>query len=462
MAPRNRPMSNVPPPIPGSGPPPIPAGGAAPPPIPAAAPPPEGGVKPPTVSKAPPAGRKFPCPSCGAKLDFDPGAAGLKCPFCGYVQAIEPSDAEVVERDYLEYLAKEESKGVAIPGRSSQTRCTGCGAVVLLEDKVATEKCPFCGTHLESTPETAQGMIQPESLLPFAVDLRKARDCFEKWLGGLWFAPTELKKVANLGQLSGVYLPYWTYDAMTYTVYEGQRGDDYTETEYYTETDSDGKEVTKSRTVTLTNWYYVAGRVDHFFDDVLVPASKSIPDDLLASLTPWELGKLEGFNPGFLSGFKTERYAVGLADGLAAAKQVMEPEIDRLIRQDIGGDHQRIDHRRIRYSGITFKHLLLPTWVAVYRYHEKTYQILVNGRTGKVTGYRPWSTMKIVRLVLLILLAIGLVVGLVVAFSGKKNSPKKRADVTRSVLVAGLKAPPPISPRSPRWPVPAPVTRCRT
>ena len=75
-----------------------------------------------------------------------------------------------------------------MPGRSSETRCPGCGAVVLLDDKVATEKCPFCTTHLEHTPEAAKAMIPPEAVLPFTVDLRKARDAFEGWLGSLWFA----------------------------------------------------------------------------------------------------------------------------------------------------------------------------------------------------------------------------------------------------------------------------------
>ena len=51
--------------------------------------------------------------------------------------------------------------------------------------------------------------------------------------------------------------------------------------------------------------------------------------------------------------------------------------------------------------------------MAVYRYHDKTYQVLVNGQTGKVTGYRPYSWMKIVRLILLIAALIGGIVWLV-------------------------------------------------
>lgn len=414
-------MADVPPPLPGSAPPPLPVA--------------EPVVKPPTVTKAPPPGRKFPCPSCGARLDFDPSAAGLKCPYCGYQQAITNDEtAEIVERDFMEYLGKEESKGSAIPGRSSQCRCTGCGAVVLLEDKVATEACPFCGTHLENAPEAAEAMIQPESLLPFAIDLRKARDRFDQWISGLWFAPTELKKVANLGQLSGVYLPYWTYDSMTVTSYEGQRGDDYTEWITQTRRDADGKEVTETVPVTRTNWYYVSGQVQHFFDDVTVAATHSVPLDLVSQLEPWDLDKLDPFNPEYLSGFKTERYAVGLREGFDAAKGKMEPIIVGLIRADIGGDHQQISDKRTRYSGITFKHLLVPTWLAVYRYHDKTFQILVNGRTGKVSGYRPYSWTKIAVLVLGILAAVVLLIAMIGAFSGGK--PRRSEAPTRESAMA--------------------------
>ena len=54
--------------------------------------------------------------------------------------------------------------------------------MVLLEDKVVTEKCPFCGSHLENKPEAVEGMLPPESLIPFRVDLRHARESFTKWL----------------------------------------------------------------------------------------------------------------------------------------------------------------------------------------------------------------------------------------------------------------------------------------
>ncbi len=366
--------------------------------------------------RAPPPGKLFPCPGCGAKVEFDPRTRALKCPYCGHTAVIPVTETDfdaVVERDFEEYLTKQSTGGdTIIAGRSTQTRCTGCGAMVLLEDRVVTEECPFCGTHLENKPEHAEGMISPESLLPFAVDLRHARIAFDRWLHGLWFAPSQLKKVANLGRLSGVYVPYWTYDAMTYTRYRGERGEDYQDTETYTTRDAEGKTVTKTRTVTRTRWYPASGQVEHFFDDVLVCGSKSVPPHLISYLEPWDLESLEGFRPEFLSGFKTERYAVALKEGFDEARLMMEPEIESLIRRDIGGDHQRIDWKKTKYFAITFKHLLLPVWVANYRYHDRLFQIIINGRNGKLSGERPYSWWKIIGLIAAILLAIVLILSI--------------------------------------------------
>lgn len=363
--------------------------------------------KPPTVSKAPPKERKFPCAKCGARLDFNPSARSLKCPYCGYEELIVPDQEGVQERDfesYLNMLAKE----ARLEGRSSQVRCTGCGAVVLLEDKVVTEKCPFCATHLENEPEAAESMVVPESVLPFRIDSRKAREAFNAWIASRWFAPNSLKKMANLGQLSGVYLPYWTFDSMTYSHYTGQRGDNYTTFE----TDSKGR----VRTVVRTRWYPVSGEIDHFFDDVLVCGSKSLPTGRVRDLEPWDLGHLVTFMPEYLSGFKTERYAVGLKDGFVRAQGIMSERIHRLCEQDIGGDHQLVEHVNTQHVGVTFKHILLPLWLATYRYYDKVYRILVNARTGEVVGERPWSFWKIALVVLAVAAIVAAVLLAIVSF----------------------------------------------
>jgi hypothetical protein len=110
-------------------------------------------------------------------------------------------------------------------------------------DKVVTDKCPYCGNDLENKPVSAENMILPEGILPFKVDLSRAASAFQQWTSGLWFAPNDLKQLADLGKFNGVYVPFWTYDAMTYTFYDGERGDNYTVTVMVTRRDANGREI---------------------------------------------------------------------------------------------------------------------------------------------------------------------------------------------------------------------------
>jgi hypothetical protein len=65
------------------------------------------------------------------------------------------------------------------------------------------------------------------------------------------------------------------------------------------------------------------------------------------------------------------------------------------VRQRIGGDEQQVDSIETHYGAITFKHVLLPTWLLAYRYRGKSYQVMINAATGEVQGERPYSWIKI-------------------------------------------------------------------
>ena len=84
----------------------------------------------------------------------------------------------------------------------------------------------------------------------------------------------------------------------------------------------------------------------------------------------------------------------------------MDRVIERDVRFDIGGDRQRIHTVDTQVKDVTFKHILLPVWMAAYIYRGKTYRFVVNGRTGRVQGERPYSAMKI---------TLAVIAGLIVA-----------------------------------------------
>jgi hypothetical protein len=52
-------------------------------------------------------------------------------------------------------------------------------------------------------------------------------------------------------------------------------------------------------------------------------------------------------------------------------------------------------------------------WIACYLHAGKTYNILVNGRTGEVAGERPYSVPKIVAAVLAAVVVIAAIVTLI-------------------------------------------------
>jgi hypothetical protein len=238
--------------------------------------------------------------------------------------------------------------------------------------------------------------------LPFSLGEEQARKAMSDWLGRLWFAPNGLQDYARKGRkMQGIYVPYWTFDADTKSQYRGERGTVYYETRTVTR---NGKR--QQIQVAKVRWRAVSGRVARFFDDVLVLASTALPKRYTDALEPWDLSALVPYAPEYLAGFRAEGYSVDLEQGFAQARDKMDAIIARDVRFDIGGDRQRIHDIDTEVRDTTFKHILLPVWLAAYRFRGRTYRFVVNARTGRVQGERPWSAWKI---------AVAVVIGAAVA-----------------------------------------------
>ncbi len=344
--------------------------------------------------------RHFPCEQCGASLTFSAATRSLVCPYCGTENRIPESAETIEELDFRETLTRLAS---AEPLESlPSTHCKSCGAEVTFSDEVHSGDCPFCGSPVV-TAASRQRHLRPRSLLPFAVTRKEARTAFHRWLKGLWFAPGDLTRYArDETKLSGLYVPYWTYDSATVTRYRGERGDAYQVPQTYT-TVEHGRRVIRTRMVTKIRWTPVSGIVSRDFDDVLVLASHSLPRKITERLEPWDLANLVPYQDEYLSGFRSELYQVDLSKGFEYAREIMARTLYRDIARDIGGDRQRISRVDTRFDHIRFKHLLLPVWLASFRFRGKAYRFVVNGRTGQVQGERPWSYIKIALAVLVAL-----------------------------------------------------------
>lgn len=332
------------------------------------------------------------CSGCGALLKYAAGTRKLACLYCGaetdIIDRIESIEEVDFERFVSQQLAKEEKIEIAT------VQCTACGATVTFQPDVTADHCPYCSANIVVKSGSTSTLLKPRSLVPFEVDKKKALGLFQGWLTSRWFAPSDLKNRAASGKLDGVYIPYWTYDARVHTRYTGERGTHYYTTESYT-TRENGRMVRRTRQVRHTRWTSASGEVDNAFDDILVPANTALPEKYIYALEPWRLQALTPFNEQYLSGFRAQSYQVDLNTGFDIAKERMAPTIDNTIRRDIGGDEQRIHAKNSAYSGVTFKHILLPIWISSYRYGAKIYRFLVNGQSGEIQGERPYSAVKI-------------------------------------------------------------------
>lgn len=337
--------------------------------------------------------QRFKCTECAAELRFDAASGKLKCDHCGATRDVPTGTGTIVEYDFFQGVAQA-PKGLGAGGGTRTSKCQECGANVVFPDGVTATKCTFCGSAKVLEQAENQNAIRPESLLPFAVDKKRANQAFADWLGKLWFRPSDLKRMARVQEVAGVYVPFWTYDAHVESSWTAEAGYYYYETEEYT-TQENGQTVTRERQVQRTRWERAWGHRADDYDDVLVCASVGLPRELADQLSTFDTAQLVPYSPGFLAGWRAEEYAVDLQHGFDFARQKMEREQQGRCGGDVPGDTHRNLHVDNTFSAITFKHVLLPLWIAAYRYNNQIYRFLVNGQTGEVVGKAPWSWIKI-------------------------------------------------------------------
>ena len=336
----------------------------------------------------------FTCKNCGAPLRFSPIEGSLKCEFCSSKESIERSLEEVKEYDLasaLNHLERHSEQEI-----NKEVKCNKCAATFKMTPYSFSSNCPYCGT-----PAITDFVkeITPESLLPFQVSQKEAREKFKKWIGSLWLAPSKLKKFLDGNErLKGYYLPHWTYDADTTSHYQGQRGDIYYVTVERTVV-VNGRQERRRVQEPRIRWTPVSGTVYDSFDDITIGASKTISHTILENLAPWHTSHLVPFNEKYLLGFDAEEYTIGLDNGFELAKVKMNRVIRQHIRRDIGGDQQQINYLQTKYANSSYKNVLFPLWTAKFRWKNKTYNYAINAQTGKVVGERPYSWLKIAMIV---------------------------------------------------------------
>lgn len=290
-------------------------------------------------------------------------------------------------------------------------QCGNCGAKLLVEAHLRTTLCPYCGSSsvLDRAPSAEQAT--PAYALGFTVDRARAYERVRSWLKGrTLFARSGFRRAALEG-VRGVYLPAWLYSAVAETGYQATIGEDYQETEHYTTT-VNGKTVRKTRTVRKTEWRPLAGRRSEYLAEILVSASKGLPNEELEQIEPFEFGELRRYTPALLSGWIAEEPTRAPEEGLRLARAEALVTMKARLERFLPGDSHRDLHfdQAMRHESLDL--CLVPVWVMAARYRPdaEPVRVLVNGQTGAIWGRTPLSWGKITAAVVT---ALGLIAGLV-------------------------------------------------
>jgi len=332
------------------------------------------------------------CPNCGATVTYDPASRKMHCDYCGYECELPKADNEnsVCEMDFESALNKDSCEwGV----EKKSVECKTCGAVSIYDALETAAVCPFCGST-QVMPSHTDKTIAPGGVCPFEITKENASERFYQWLKKKLFTPRKAKRNIFPDAIKGVYLPYWTYDAQTTSQFTGRAGYDRTIKK------KDGT------TTTTTDWHFVNGVYQEFFDDETLMASKRHENTGVKQCEPFKLNKVVPYDPKYLSGFIAERYSIGLKEGWEMTQtsihSKLKSSIDTYIRSQWRCHRTDSIHFSTLYSKITYKYLLVPVWVSSFEYKGKTYQFAVNGQTGKVGGKAPVSALRVIAAILIV------------------------------------------------------------
>lgn len=346
---------------------------------------------------------EFPCGTCGASTSWDPDADAMVCAYCGARVEVPRGEGAILERALED--AGEAARGFGVELRVA--RCDECGARVTFEGAATVEACVFCGSSKVLAQEANRNAIRPESLVPLDVGQATVEANFRAWLKGLWFRPSKLKH-ADRSQAVGVYVPFWTFDALVDSAWSADAGYYYYVDETYWAT-VNGKRERRTRRVRKVRWVPRQGSRRDGYDDLLVNASGGQPRELVEKLGRFQTRGLVPYRPHYLAGWRAEEYAVDLQQGWTRGQAELEESQRGRCAGDVPGDTQRNLRVRNRISDVRWKHVLLPIWSVQYRFSGKLYTVLVHGQTGAVVGEAPWSWVKLGLLALAIAAAAGLI-----------------------------------------------------
>ncbi len=297
------------------------------------------------------------------------------------------------------------------PARS----CPNCGAAVTFADGVIADLCVFCESALVAGSAETQ---HADRVAPFLISKNAAGERLGAHLAGQWLAPGHVRETKAPQKLKGVLVPFWVHDAVARSEWHANIGIYWYRTEtYYVTVTRNGKTTREKRTrrVRETEWFPTGGTHAATYANHLVSGSKGLPEAEANALEPFDLGGARPFAPELLAGWVAESPTIPRYEAIEVAKTELRSVESAAVRRFIPGDTARGFEVSSAIDVDPGDLVLLPVWVATYRWEGEVHRMLVNGQTGEVVGDVPKAWFKIALIIVAGLAAAGLAAAFILA-----------------------------------------------
>ncbi len=283
------------------------------------------------------------CPRCGAPASFNINQQKYVCGYCG--SEVEIVDAQRQKQGFRSIRADKLRDNVR-RFRLYSASCSGCGATVVFEENEALSSCAFCGRSLVRREYlNTEGL--PESVIPFSLTEREARDRLKAWCDRNPGKPEARKLKQLLPELKGFYLPY-----------ELVRGPVHMKV---SRMDGGG-----------------SFRCEGFMNDEFVNRSRQLDNLLLDGMEPFDTENLTEFDFAYVAGHRvkisdiSDRELQVRAD--AEAGEAYMPAVRKTLQT-----------KAVEVGADVSDALSLPVLLPVYFICRGNLMAAVNGQTGKVS-----------------------------------------------------------------------------
>ena len=322
------------------------------------------------------------CPGCGASigLKYDPETLNMTCPFCGLVSQLpNPGAAPAVQE--LDFNSALQRASVNWGNIKKLIVCANCGGQTVFDAEQVTGACPFCGsTSVTPAAENSQ-IMAPQAVIPFGIAKEQTQLCFENFINSSHVASRKVYG-CKLENVVGIYLPFWTYDALTVS-------------NYFAHT-------METRYAPSQN---IRGVLNKFYDDLVIYGSDKIRHPHIKRVQEFDFQRMVPYTAKYLAGIPAERYTVGLNDGWERAKEQIREKTKRILNRKFFMK-ATIDAINYSFYNVKFRYVLAPIYLATYKCGRKTFPVAINGQMGKTYCKYPTFLGKLVVIPLIVILAV--------------------------------------------------------